>query len=246
MSKTKLLIIGGCTASGKSKLALELSKLINMEIISADSIQVYKQLEKGTSKPTIEEQKMCKHHLIDVVEPDENFNAFNFVTLAKQAIQEIYQNNKLPVIVGGTGLYIESLIYNYSFENKNENLNQSEYDFKLYVLHCERNKLYQLINERVDKMIESGLVEEVKDLKNKGYENCQCMQAIGYKELIFYINGQTTLNDAIELIKKRTRNYAKRQITWFKHMKNAIWVDTEKDLEKIKAEILKEFSEFKK
>ena len=145
MSKTKLLIIGGCTASGKSKLALELSKLIKMEIISADSIQVYKQLEKGTSKPTIEEQKMCKHHLIDVVEPDENFNAFNFVTLAKQAIQEIYRNNKLPVIVGGTGLYIESLIYNYSFENKNENLNQSEYDYKLYVLHCERNKLYQIM-----------------------------------------------------------------------------------------------------
>lgn len=246
MIKQKLLIIGGCTASGKSKFALELTKYLNMEIISADSIQVYKHLDKGTSKPSLEEKAVCKHHLVDIVEPSDTFNAYNFVELAKDAIEKIQSQNKLPVIVGGTGLYIESLLYDYNFNKQTKNEQVSNYDYKLFVMHCERSRLYEIINKRVDKMVESGLIDEVKQLKIEGYENCQCMQAIGYKEIFEYLNGNCDLDSAINLIKQRTRNYAKRQITWFKHMKNAEWVDTETDLDKTKENILEYFKEYKK
>ena len=246
MIKQKLLIIGGCTASGKSKFALELTKYLNMEIISADSIQVYKYLDKGTSKPSSEEKAVCKHHLVDIVEPSNTFNAYNFVELAKDAIEKIQSQNKLPVIVGGTGLYIESLLYDYNFNKQTKNEQVSNYDYKLFVMHCERGRLYEIINKRVDKMVESGLIDEVKQLKIEGYENCQCMQAIGYKEIFEYLNGNCDLDSAINLIKQRTRNYAKRQITWFKHMKNAEWVDTETDLDKTKDNILEYFKEYKK
>ncbi len=244
--KQKLLLIGGSTAVGKSKFALNLSKHLNMEIISADSVQVYKDLNLGTSKPTIEEKNACKIHLVDIKNPNEKFNAFDFVTLATKAIQEIREKGKLPVVVGGTGLYIEALLFAYSFEKQKEKQKQSKYDFRLYVLNQEREKLYQTINNRVDKMIENGLIYEVKLLKQSGLEKtCQSMQAIGYKQIYDYLDGEIALEKALQKMKQATRNYAKRQITWFKHMP-ATWVDVDTQLDWALANILNEFSEYKK
>lgn len=243
--KQKILLIGGSTAVGKSKFALNLSKFLNMEIISADSIQVYKELNIGTSKPTEEEKILCKHHLIDIIEPTKKFNAFDFVTYATKAIDEISKQNKLPVIVGGTGLYMESLLYSYTFGNLKQD-KQSIYDFKLYVLNQDREILYQKINDRVDLMLKNGLVDEVKKLKEMGVDKtCQAMQAIGYKEILSYLDGETSFEDAVLKIKQATRNYAKRQITWFKHM-DAKWVDVEKDLNNIEQEIIEQYKEYKK
>ena len=150
----KLLVIGGCTAVGKSNFALKLSEYLNMEIISADSIQVYKGLEIATSKPTLQEQQKCKHHLIDIVSPFDNFNAYNFVEEAKKSIQLISNKVKLPVIVGGTGLYIDSLIYGFDFETSKK---ISNYDVYYIYLTDERENIYRKINIRVDKMIEKPL-----------------------------------------------------------------------------------------
>lgn len=218
MSKQKLLVISGCTAVGKSDFALELSKFLNMEIISADSIQVYKGVEIATSKPTRAEQKICKHHLINIISPFETFNAYDFVNLAKQAITDIAKQNKLPVIVGGTGLYIDSLLYGFDFETDKKS---TSYDYKYILLNNDREEIYRRINLRVDKMISNGLINEVKALRNIGVtQDCQCMQAIGYKEIWAYLEGEIGLDEAISLIKKNTRNYAKRQLTWFRHERN--------------------------
>lgn len=243
--KQKLLLIGGSTAVGKSKFALELSNYLNMEIISADSVQVYKDLNLGTSKPTEEEKKQCKHHLVDIKNANEKFNAFDFVTMATSAIEKIAEQKKLPVIVGGTGLYMEALLYSYSFKKEKETKN-SKYDFKLYVLNQDRQKLYEKINTRTNQMIENGLIEEVKQLKQKGIDkSCQSMQAIGYREIYSYLNGEITLQEALEKMKQATRNYAKRQITWFKHM-DATWVDVDTDWNNAVDIILDYFSEYKK
>lgn len=212
----KLLIIGGCTAVGKSAFALNLSKFLNMEIISADSVQVYKGIEVATSKPTKQEESICPHHLINIVSPFETFNAFDFVNLAKKAIGDIAKREKLPVIVGGTGLYIDSLIYGFDFVNKTKN--PVEFDFKFIFLEQNRQELYKKIDARVDKMLQNGLVQEVKKLREIGLNmDCQCMQAIGYKEIWQYLEGEIEYDEAVELIKRNTRNYAKRQITWFGH-----------------------------
>lgn len=238
-------MIGGPTAVGKSKFALELSKYLKMKIISADSVQVYKELNVGTSKPSQDEQKQCQHFLINEVEKTQKFSAFDFVYLAKKYIDNIAKNGELPVIVGGTGMYMEALLYAYSFKKEKEN-NESVYDYSLYVLNEDRQKLYDKINDRVDKMLLLGLLDEVKTLKDAGItkEN-QCMQAIGYKELYDYLVGEISFSDAVEKIKQGTRNYAKRQITWFKHM-DAIWVDIEKDWDTAINEIVKKYSEYKK
>ena len=218
MNKQKLLVISGCTAVGKSDFALELSKSLNMEIISADSIQVYKGIEIATSKPSQKEQQICKHHLINIISPFETFNAFDFVNLAKKSIIDIAEQQKLPVIVGGTGLYIDSLLYGFDFETSQKN---TLYDYKYILLNNDREEIYRRINLRVDKMLNNGLVNEVKALRNIGVtQDCQCMQAIGYKEIWSYLEGEISLDDAITLIKKNTRNYAKRQLTWFRHEKN--------------------------
>ena len=218
MNKQKLLVISGCTAVGKSDFALELSKSLNMEIISADSIQVYKGIEIATSKPSQKEQQICKHHLINIISPFETFNAFDFVNLAKKSIVDIAKQQKLPVIVGGTGLYIDSLLYGFDFETSQKN---TIYNYKYILLNNDREEIYRRINLRVDKMLNNGLVNEVKALRNIGVtQDCQCMQAIGYKEIWSYLEGEISLEDAITLIKKNTRNYAKRQLTWFRHEKN--------------------------
>lgn len=243
--KQKLLLIGGPTAVGKSDFALKLSKKLKMEIISADSVQVYKELNIGTSKPSKEETNICIHHLINEVSFKDKFNAFDFVSLSRKYIEEIASRGNLPVIVGGTGLYMESLLFAYSFKKEKEN-NESVYDYNLYVLEQDRQKLYDKINRRVDLMLENGLLEEVKKLMELGLdENDQCLQAIGYKELVAYLKGNCSFDDAVEKIKQGTRNYAKRQLTWFRHM-NGTWVDVDKNLDDALEEIVELYSEYKK
>ncbi len=242
--KQKLLLIGGPTAVGKSAFALKLAHKIKMEIISADSVQVYRELNIGTSKPSQSEKNICVHHLIDEVNFKEKFNAFDFVNLSRKYIDEITSRGNLPVIVGGTGLYMESLLYAYSFKKEKEN-KESVYDYNLYILNQDRQKLYDKINKRVDVMLENGLIDEVKHLKEHGLDkNDQCVQAIGYKELLEYLDNNITLNEAIEKIKQGTRNYAKRQITWFKHM-NGKWIDVDENLDSAIDEIVEIYRDYK-
>lgn len=285
MSK-KILILAGPTGVGKTNLSIKLAKKMNGEIISADSMQVYKYMDIGSAK--INKDEMCgiKHHLIDVCEPDEIFNVSFYVDLGKKAIDEILSKNKLPIIVGGTGLYIRSLLYDQkhctSGEDKeyrdyiyklaeekgnkyihellkdidNESYRNIHYnnvkrvvralevyhitkkpfshfkqdkkpifDFKYYILNLDREKLYENINKRVDIMIENGLIYEVKCLKARGYtKDLQSMQGIGYKEVFDYLDGITTKEQMIEKIKQNSRNYAKRQITWFKKEENSEFI----------------------
>ena len=243
--KQKLLLIGGPTAVGKSEFALKLSKKLKMEIISADSVQVYKELNVGTSKPSQEEKELCVHHLIDEVSFKEKFNAFDFVNLSKKYIEEIANRGNLPVIVGGTGLYMESLLFAYSFKKEKEN-NESVYDYKLYILNQDRQKLYDKINKRVDIMLENGLLDEVKRLMDMGVStDNQCFQAIGYKELVEYLNGNISYEEAVEKIKQGTRNYAKRQLTWFRHM-NGTWIDVDENLDEEIDNIVNIYYNYKK
>ncbi len=271
------VIIVGPTACGKTKLAIELAKQINGEIINADSQQIYKQLSIGTAKPTTQEQEGIKHHLLDIVDPTDTFSVAEYKKLATETIANIQHRNKLPIIVGGTGYYIDSLLYDQSYGlvegnasirdkyNKLATEKGNEYvhsilkavdsvsaskihpnDIKRVIraleiyeitgkpmsstmtktrtalnpliiyMNIDRNKLYKRIEQRVDIMINSGLEQEVQQLLNNGvsFDN-QCMQAIGYKEWQKYFTGEQNLPDTIELIKKNTRHYAKRQITWF-------------------------------
>lgn len=279
----KILILAGPTGVGKTNLSIKLAKRMNGEIISADSMQIYKHMDIGSAKIKLEQMNGVTHHLINVCEPDEEFNVSMYVDLAKKIIDEIISKNKLPLIVGGTGLYIRSLIYNQKHctsgedkeyriylqnlakENGNQYLHnmlkeidyesyrkihynnvkrviralevyhltkkpfssfkndedeKSIYDFKYYILNLERKNLYDNINRRVDFMIEEGLVKEVEKLKKLGYKKeFQSMQGIGYKEVFEYLYNNISFDEMIELIKKNSRNYAKRQLTWFKKEK---------------------------
>lgn len=304
MSK-KILILAGPTGVGKTNLSIKLAKKMNGEIISADSMQVYKYMDIGSAK--INKDEMCgiKHHLIDVCEPDEIFNVSFYVDLGKKAIDEILSKNKLPIIVGGTGLYIRSLLYDQkhctSGEDKeyrdyiyklaeekgnkyihellkdidNESYRNIHYnnvkrvvralevyhitkkpfshfkqdkkpifDFKYYILNLDREKLYENINKRVDIMIENGLIDEVKCLREKGYtKDLQSMQGIGYKEVFDYLDGITTKEQMIEKIKQNSRNYAKRQITWFKKEENSEFIfKDEKSEDNILNYIIEDFN----
>lgn len=291
------LIICGPTASGKTELAVECAKLLNSEVISADSMNIYKYLDIGTAKPTAEEKQGVIHHMIDVVEPKENFSVGDYKELAKPILERLILSGKIPVICGGTGFYINSLIYDFSYGNgacipeireKYKSLAQkygNEYVYNLLkekdpesasAIHCndlkrviraleiyengvkkseirdekipvyrykaysydvEREVLYDNIDKRVDKMIEKGLVDEVKRLTVLGItDKNQCMQGIGYKEIYEYLSGKTTLAQAIEKIKLNTRHYAKRQITFFKKLNGLINIkktDVKKTAEKI-------------
>ena len=241
----KLLVICGTTAVGKSDFALELSKSIRMEIVSADSMQIYKSLDAGTSKPTSAELKMCPHHMVDIVTPFENYNVYQFTNDAINVINGIWERGNLPVIVGGTGLYIESLLKNYTFRDGDKQ-KLPDCDIKLLCLTRDRQKLYTRINERVDEMLQKGLVDEVKKLREIGVNSeRQCMQAIGYKEIWEYLEGNIDLEQAIYDIKINSRHYAKRQITWFGHM-DCQYVDVDKDREKTKFDLINYYSEYKK
>ena len=285
-----LVVITGPTAVGKTDISIKLAKEINGEIISADSIQVYKGLDIGSAKITTEEMDGVKHHLIDVLEPTDEFDIYTFKTMAEEAINEIYENGKVPIIVGGTGFYIQSVLYDVDFEETEVNMdyrkeleelvstygneyvhkmledvdpeyaagihpnnlkrviralefykennvplsehnaeqreNNSPYNFAYYVLNDDREVLYDRINKRVDKMFDEGLVDEVKGLKDTGLnESNQCMQGIGYKEVLDYLNGNISLDETKDLIKKNTRHFAKRQLTWFRREKVVEMID---------------------
>lgn len=287
-----VIVIVGPTASGKTNLSIELAKRLNGEIISADSMQIYKYMDIGTAKPSAEEMQGIRHYLIDEVLPNEEFNVVKFKELADNYIEEIISKGKIPVVVGGTGLYISSLIDNINFSESEcdwelrESLKKdaeqygaiylhdklrlvdeqaaeiihpnnvkrviralevyyqtqkpisyhneiskkvpSKYNFILIGLTMERQLLYERINKRVDIMLENGLIEEVEKLIELGFaDSIISMQGIGYKEILAYLNKETTLEESVEAIKQGTRRYAKRQITWFKRIKEINWFRTD-------------------
>ena len=288
--KPKLYIIAGPTAVGKTKASLLFAKKINAEIISADSMQVYKGMDIGTAKLKENETEGIRHHLIDIFSPFDEFNIAIFKDLAKKAIEDIHSRGMEAVLVGGTGFYIQSVLYDTDFNtgesdknlreslsseydekgadymynklkaldeksaeiihpnnkkrivraiefvlstdkkisehNINERSRKSPYNYKYFVLNSERKKLYNRIEQRVDMMIDQGLVDEVRKLHEIGCnKDMVSMKGIGYKEILKYIDGEIGLEEAIDLIKKETRHFAKRQITWFKREKEAIWLD---------------------
>ena len=290
MTKNKLIILAGPTASGKTSVSIDLAKRLGGEIISADSMQVYKYMDVGTAKISVEEMQGVKHHLIDVLDPKEDFNIVKFQNMVKCSIEEIVKNGHIPILVGGTGFYIQSIIYDIDFNNEDDNSSvrkkleeeydafgadfmheklkkidivsaqtihknnkkriiraveyflinnepisshnevqrekKSPYDFRFFVLNPPRDILYERINKRVDIMVENGLVDEVKKLREMGLSTANIsMQGIGYKEIIEYLDGEVSLETAIENIKQNTRHMAKRQVTWFKREKDVIYVD---------------------
>jgi tRNA dimethylallyltransferase len=281
----KIPIITGPTASGKTALAFKLSETYNIEFISADAYQVYKYMNIGTAKPSINELNKVKHHLIDFLEPDNTYSAGDFVGQAETAITDILNRNNLPVIVGGTGLYVESLIKGiFNGPKRNENLRGNlkkiynkkglnflyeylekidfeyadkisnrdyqriiraievykltglpfskaqkqlhkhpKFEYELFVLNKDRNKLYKDIDMRVNNMFETGWIKEVEELLNKGFlPDFPSFKAIGYREIIDLINNKINKDECISVIQKKTRNFAKRQLTWFRHMDYAI------------------------
>ena len=306
MQKQKVIVIGGPTASGKTALSIELAKKINGEIVSADSMQIYKDMNIGTAKPTVEEMQGIKHYMLDIVSPEERFSVADYKERAKQAIKEILSKGKVPIVIGGTGLYIESLIYEIEFmqidtdlsyrkelekivEQKgleylyekatkidseamkkispndqkrilrvlelyhqtgktktqldNESRKEVEYDYKLFAINMDRERLYERINKRVDIMLENGLVEEVKSICNNYKSFPTAMQGLGYKEVVEYLNGKVTYEEMVEKIKTESRRYAKRQLTWFRKYKNIIWLDGMQDVQKNIEIIINELKE---
>lgn len=286
--KKPMVILTGPTAVGKTALSIELAKRINGVIISADSMQVYKHMDIGSAKITKEEMQGVKHYLIDELEPDEEFHVVKFVQLAKKYLEEIYAEGKIPIVTGGTGFYIQALLYDIDFteqesdtayreelehiakekgnealhamldevdpasaeaihannvkrviralefchltgnriseHNEKERQKTSPYQFAYFVLTDDRAKLYERIDRRVDLMIEQGLVEEVKQLKQLGcHRDMVAMQGLGYKEILAYLEGEYTLERAIYIIKRETRHFAKRQLTWFKREREVCW-----------------------
>jgi len=288
--KKPLIIIGGPTACGKTSTAIHLAKKIGGEIISADSMQVYKYMDIGTAKPSKEEMDGIPHYLIDELYPDEEFNVVVFQQKAKKHMNEIWERGNIPILVGGTGFYINALVYNTDFtemendfsfrnemyqlaeekgaevvyeklkavdpvyaafihannvkkvcraleyyhltgnrfsdHNKEQKQKVSPYQVAFLVLNMDRKKLYERIDLRVELMMKAGLLEEVKGLLEKGYTpDLVSMQGIGYKELIPHLKGDISLEDAVENLKKNTRHFAKRQITWFKGQTEGLWLD---------------------
>ncbi len=288
--KKPLIILTGPTAVGKTKASIGLAKALNGEIISADSMQVYKYMDIGSAKIRPEEMQGIKHYLVDELEPDEEFHVVRFQQMAKAAMEEIYAKGKVPIVVGGTGFYIQALLYDIDFteneedtayreeleqiavekgaeylhdmlrgvdpesaesihannvkrviralefykltgqkiseHNEKERAKESPYDFCYFVLNDDRQLLYNRIDLRIEQMLEDGLLEEVKSLKNKGYtRDMVSMQGLGYKEILDYLNGEYSLEEAIYILKRDTRHFAKRQLTWFRRERDVIWVD---------------------
>jgi tRNA dimethylallyltransferase len=285
-----LIVIAGPTGIGKTDLSICVADKINGEIISADSRQIYRYMDIGTAKVEKEYRKKIKHHMIDIVDPNEEFSVADFKKNTMKIIEHINDKGKIPLLVGGTGLYINSIVYEIDFTNvasnkeireyyesillkkgkqylyellldrdyetaRKLNINDTKriiralevydvtkipmskqnkdfrkpstkYNLSMYLLYMDRSKLYDRINSRVDKMIENGLIEEVKTLLKLGYKkNLNSMQGIGYKEIVDYLENRISLDEAVELIKKRSRNYAKRQLTWFKRDERYRWIN---------------------
>lgn len=290
MEKKKLVVLTGPTAVGKTKLSIELAKRIGGEIISADSMQVYKHMDIGSAKIRPEEMENVPHFLVDELEPSEEFNVVVFQQKTKQYMDEIYKRGHIPILVGGTGFYIQAVLYDINFSedddnhkireelealakekgadymheklrkidpasadaihannvkrviraleyykltgqkisehNEEQREKESPYDFTYFVLNDHRELLYERIDKRVDEMVTEGLVEEVQKLKAMGYDRSYVsMQGLGYKEILSYLEGEIPLEEAIYILKRDTRHFAKRQITWFKREKEVIWVN---------------------
>ena len=295
MEKPKVIVICGPTASGKTALSIELAKKIDGEIVSADSMQIYKDMNIGSAKVTNEEMQGIKHYMIDCVSPNERFSVADYKINAKNAIEEIIKKGKTPIVVGGTGLYIDALIYEIEYKDikidenyrkelqeieKNQGLevlykkaleidpkamekiskndskrimrvleiykatgkNKTEqeaesrlkeipYDYKIFALTMDREKLYERINKRVDIMIENGLIDEVKNLLEKYSEFPTAMQGLGYKEVRDCLQEKITKDEMIEKIKQESRRYAKRQLTWFRKNKQTIWLNSLEEID---------------
>lgn len=290
MNEKNMVILTGPTAVGKSALSIALAKALDTGIISADSMQVYKHMDIGSAKITLEEMQGVPHALIDVYEPDEPFHVVQFQHDAKAAMEQLWDKGQLPLIVGGTGFYIQALLYDVDFSeedadlklrqkyaqlaqsegaealhaqlaqvdpqaagqihannikrviralefyektgtpisahNAAERAKQSPYGFAYFVLTDRREQLYERIDARVDAMMEQGLLDEVKKLRDMGYtRDLVSMQGLGYKELLAYLDGECSLDEAVYMIKRDTRHFAKRQLTWFRRERDVIWVD---------------------
>lgn len=297
-----LVILTGPTAAGKTALSIQLAKKIGGEIISADSMQVYRHMDIGSAKISLGEQEGIPHHLIDVLEPEEEFHVVQFQTLAKEAIREIYERGHIPIVTGGTGFYIQALLYDIDFSaeedhvqlrqqleeesrkygnqwlwerlllvdreaaeeihpnnvkrviralefyrlngypisqhNRREREKKSPYAFCYFVLTDEREALYRRIDERVEQMLAKGLLEEVKQLRERGCtRELVSMQGLGYKEILSMLDGEISLEEAVYLTKRNTRHFAKRQLTWFKRERDVIWIN-KKDFRHNEGEIL--------
>lgn len=288
MKKKPFIVLTGPTAVGKTALSIALAKAVNGSIISADSMQVYKHMDIGSAKIMPDEMNGVKHYLIDEFEPDEEFHVARFTERAKECLEEIYADGKIPILVGGTGFYIQAVLYDIDFSkqdadgeyrselealaqkkgadylhdmlkevdpesaevihannikrviralefyhltgtkisehNETERKKESPYNFAYFVLTDDRAKLYERIDKRVDIMLEKGLVDEVKKLKEMGYHReMVSMQGLGYKEILDYLDGKLTLEEAVYIIKRETRHFAKRQLTWFRRESDVIW-----------------------
>ena len=285
--KPKVVVIVGPTASGKTAVSIELAKKINGEIISADSMQIYKYMDIGIAKPTLDEMQGIKHYMLDVVMPDETFNVAKYKSMAESAIEEILKKGKVPIIVGGTGLYVNTLVDGIEFadvpgdeEYRNELIEKGyregamsiykelekvdsesakkidpnnirrvaraleiykvtgktktqldiesrkevKYDYRLFGMEWDRETLYNRIDLRVDKMIEAGLIDEVRNVTEKFKISNTAVQGLGYKEVIEFLNGNISYEEMIEKLKLETRHYAKRQLTWFRRDKRIKWI----------------------
>ncbi len=304
--KQPLLILTGPTAVGKTDLSIALAKKINGAVISADSMQVYCGMDIGSAKVTPEEMQGVKHYLIDVLDPEDEFHVVRFQEMAKVALKEIYANGQIPIIAGGTGFYIQALLYDIDFteqeedtalrehyaalaqehgneylhemlrrvdpasaeiihannvkrtiraleyfektgepismHNEQERAKESPYDFRYFVLTDERAHLYERIDRRVDLMLEHGLVDEVKRLQDQGcHKGMVSMQGLGYKEILSWLEGEISYEEAVYLLKRDTRHFAKRQLTWFRRERDVIWLnkpDYDYDNSRILDEIL--------
>lgn len=290
MMKKPLIILTGPTAVGKTELSVQLARMVGGSVISADSMQVYRHMDIGSAKIKKEEMQDIPHYLIDELEPSEEFHVVRFQEYARKYLEEIYAQGRIPMIVGGTGFYIQALLYDIDFteeqedteyrksleqlakeqgghvlhemlreadpeaaekihennikrmiralefhhlcgqkissHNETERQKESPYNFAYFVLNDDRQKLYERINARVDLMLEEGLVDEVKALQKLGCErHMVSMQGLGYKEILAYLEGTCSLEDAVYRIKRDTRHFAKRQLTWFRREREVIWVD---------------------
>lgn len=306
MCKPKVIVLCGPTASGKTSLSIELAKKINGEIISCDSMQIYKDMDIGTAKPTEQEKQGIKHYLLDFLSPEVRYSVADYKKDAEKAIEEILKKRKVPIIVGGTGLYINSLIYNIGYKDSKididyrnklekmvvekglENLyemaqkidpeamknishndkkrimrvleiynetgktktelemesrkNEPKYNYIVFALDMDRDKLYERINKRVDIMLKNGLIHEVEKLINTYKIMPTAMQGLGYKEVVEYLKGNCTEEEMVEKIKMETRRYAKRQLTWFRKNKETIWLNGLEEADKNINTILEVYS----
>lgn len=270
-----IIAIVGPTGVGKTKMSISLAKKYNAEIISVDSMQIYKKMNIGTSKVTKEEMDGIVHHMIDIKNPEEDYSVFDYQKDARGVLDKLISEGKNVIIVGGTGLYLKALLYNYEFKENNNRkdfsgytnqelydmvknidkvskihvnnrqrlesfLNNHEnndkivsdkciYDAKIIGLTTNRDSLYEAINDRVDKMVSDGLIDEARYFYDNNINSKAIKTAIGYKELYLYFDNKISLDDAIELIKKKSRNYTKRQYTWFNNQMNVKWFNIDKN-----------------